>query len=78
MKYLNLFKLQYMVILILGCLFISSCTEEDMTVGTVDEKIYEFHDELLGYLTDDQGKQLCLRSIMPEILLRMNCFPGHK
>ena len=36
MKYLNLFKLQYMVILILGCLFISSCTEEDMTVGTLD------------------------------------------
>ena len=35
MKYLNLFKLQYMVILILGCLFISSCTEEDMTVGTM-------------------------------------------
>lgn len=82
-------------------------------MGTVDEKIYEFHDELLGYLTDDKGKQLssdvefrlsgdlslylnltkkqhqiapyllfmmkmCLRSIMPEILLRMNCFPGHK
>lgn len=42
MKYLNLFKLQYMVILILGCLFISSCTEEDMTVGTVDEKYMNF------------------------------------
>ena len=27
-------------------------------MGTVDEKIYEFHDELLGYLTDDKGKQL--------------------
>ncbi|GLL56623.1 hypothetical protein KUBF_42870 [Bacteroides finegoldii] len=57
MKYLNLFKLQYMVILILGCLFISSCTEEDMTVGTVDEKIYEFM-RIIRYLTDDKGKQL--------------------
>ena len=58
MKYLNLLKLQCMALLMLGGLFISSCTEDDMTVGTVDEKLYEFHDDLLGYLTDSQGKQL--------------------
>lgn len=58
MKYLNLLKLQCMALLMLGGLFISSCTEDDMTVGTVDEKLYEFHGDLLGYLTDSQGKQL--------------------
>lgn len=58
MKYLNLLKLQCMALLMLGGLFISSCTEDDMPVGTVDEKLYEFHDDLLGYLTDSQGKQL--------------------
>ena len=113
MKYLNLLKLQCMALLMLGGLFISSCTEDDMTVGTVDEKLYEFHDDLLGYLTDSQGKQLasnvefrssgdlllylnltkkrhrivlcrlfmtkaCLKTIMSETLLRMNCFPNHK
>lgn len=55
MKYLNLLKLQCMALLMLGGLFISSCTEDDMTVGTVDEKLYEFHDDLLGYLTDSGG-----------------------
>lgn len=42
MKYLNLLKLQCMALLMLGGLFISSCTEDDMTVGTVDENYMNF------------------------------------
>ena len=58
MKYLNLLKLQCMALLMLGGLFISSCTEDDMTVGTVDEKLYEFHDDLLVYLTRSEERRV--------------------
>lgn len=58
MKYLNLFKLQCVVIIMLGGLITFSCTEDEVIVGTVNEKPYEFNDEMLGYLTDSQGKQL--------------------
>lgn len=44
-------------IMISGCSLLSSCTEE-VVIADVNESQYESTDELLGYLTDSQGKHL--------------------
>lgn len=59
MKYINKFKLHFATaaMMILGCSLIASCTEE-VIVGEINESQYESNNELLGYLTDNQGKHL--------------------
>ena len=60
MKYTNMFKLPYIagVMMIFGCSLTSSCTEDEVMTGDINTNRYESSNELLGYLTDSQGKHM--------------------
>ena len=60
MKYTNIFKLPCIagVMMIFGCSLTSSCTEDEVMTGDINTNRYESSNELLGYLTDSQGKHM--------------------